>query len=120
MLDTSTGLMSESHMGSVIKDSDEWSFIEYMLQLSTRTSRVKLLQAWHVATPHVVNLFERRTAVSHIGVHNVSMRFLPHRHNSIRTSPKNRGFLSFANHSTFPPPYACGQSPVERCRQCVV
>lgn len=62
--DTGIGRMSEEHMGTVIKDSDEWSFIEYMLQLTTRTSRVKLLQVWHVASPHVMNLFERRTAVS--------------------------------------------------------
>ncbi|CDJ41337.1 Zinc finger and GTP binding domains, related [Eimeria tenella] len=60
--DTGIGRMSEEHMGTVIKDSDEWSFIEYMLQLTTRTSRVKLLQVWHVASPHVMNLFERRTA----------------------------------------------------------
>lgn len=59
-----TGRMSEAHMGTVIKNSEEWAFVEYMLQINTRTSRVKLLQAWHVAPPHVVNQFEKRTSVS--------------------------------------------------------
>ncbi|KAL8272680.1 hypothetical protein Esti_003384 [Eimeria stiedai] len=61
-LDGGGGVMSEAHMGAVIRNSDEWAFVEYMLQINTRTSRVKLLQAWHVAPPHVVYQFEKRTA----------------------------------------------------------
>lgn len=63
-LDNGTSHISEAHLGTVIRNSDEWAFVEYMLQIATRTSRVKLLQAWHVAPPHVMNQFERRTAVS--------------------------------------------------------
>ncbi|KAL8431405.1 hypothetical protein Efla_001760 [Eimeria flavescens] len=61
-LDGGGGVLSEAHMGAVIRNSDEWAFVEYMLQINTRTSRVKLLHAWHVAPPHVVYQFEKRTA----------------------------------------------------------
>lgn len=57
------GRISDDQIAAVIRYSDEWAFIEYMLQISTRTSRVKLLQAWHLSPPQVVNQFERRTAV---------------------------------------------------------
>ncbi|CDJ41324.1 B-box zinc finger family protein, related [Eimeria tenella] len=56
------GRISDDQIAAVIRYSDEWAFIEYMLQISTRTSRVKLLQAWHLSPPQVVNQFERRTA----------------------------------------------------------
>lgn len=55
--------ISEADLGAVLKNSDEWSFIEYMLQINARTTRVKLLHAWHVAPSHVVNQFEKRTDV---------------------------------------------------------
>ncbi|KYK66638.1 zinc finger protein [Toxoplasma gondii TgCatPRC2] len=53
--------LSEKDLGAVLRDSDEWAFLEYLLQMSVRTSRVRLLQAWHIATPHLVSAFERRT-----------------------------------------------------------
>lgn len=65
-LDGGNGRISDAHMGAVIQNSDEWAFIEYMLQINTRTSRVKLLQAWHVTSPHVLSQFEKRTAVRQI------------------------------------------------------
>lgn len=58
------GRIADEHMAAVIQSSDEWAFVEYMLQINTRTSRVKLLQAWHMAPRQLVNQFEKRTAVS--------------------------------------------------------
>lgn len=55
--------ISDDHIASVIRDSDEWAFVEYMIQINTRTSRVKLLHAWHLSPLPVVNQFERRTTV---------------------------------------------------------
>lgn len=54
--------ISDQHIGVVLRNSDEWALVEYLLQITTRTSRVKLLQAWHVAPPHAVNQFAKRTA----------------------------------------------------------
>ncbi|CDJ32408.1 Zinc finger protein, related [Eimeria mitis] len=54
--------ISDQHIAAVIRDSDEWAFVEYMIQINTRTSRVKLLQAWHISPLSVVNQFEKRTA----------------------------------------------------------
>ncbi|KAL8435671.1 hypothetical protein ACSSS7_002332 [Eimeria intestinalis] len=42
-LDGGGGVMSEAHMGAVIRNSDEWAFVEYMLQINTRTSRRRLV-----------------------------------------------------------------------------
>ncbi|PHJ24685.1 zinc finger protein [Cystoisospora suis] len=53
--------VSHKDLGAVLRDSDEWSFLEYLLQMSARTSRVRLLQAWHIAPPHIISNFERRT-----------------------------------------------------------
>lgn len=66
MADGSTPRVSKARRDAVAKDSDEWEFMEFMLQIHTRTSRVKLIEAWHVAPPHIANQFERRTAVSRI------------------------------------------------------
>ena len=55
--------ISYEHIAGVIRDSDEWAFVEYMVQINTRSSRVKLLQAWHMSPLPVVNQFEKRTAV---------------------------------------------------------
>ncbi|OEH79865.1 b-box zinc finger family related protein [Cyclospora cayetanensis] len=56
--------LSDDHMAGVIRHSDEWGFIEYLLQMEARTSRIKLLQAWHLPSSLLVTQFEKRTAVS--------------------------------------------------------
>ncbi|PFH32742.1 zinc finger protein [Besnoitia besnoiti] len=53
--------LSEKDLGVVLRDSDEWAFLEYLLQMSVRTSRVRLLQAWNIAPPHLISAFEKRT-----------------------------------------------------------
>ncbi|XP_026193312.1 uncharacterized protein LOC34622905 [Cyclospora cayetanensis] len=54
--------LSDDHMAGVIRHSDEWGFIEYLLQMEARTSRIKLLQAWHLPSSLLVTQFEKRTA----------------------------------------------------------
>lgn len=50
----------DSDLTQVLKDSEEWNILEYFLQMNTRTSRVKLIQAWHMSPTHIINKFEKK------------------------------------------------------------
>lgn len=52
----------DSELTQVLKDSEEWNILEYFLQMNTRTSRVKLIQAWYVSPTHIMNKFEKKNS----------------------------------------------------------
>eukprot|EP00742_Colponemidia_sp_Colp-10_P004319 GILJ01004608.1.p1 GENE.GILJ01004608.1~~GILJ01004608.1.p1 ORF type:complete len:562 (-),score=83.28 GILJ01004608.1:168-1853(-) len=43
------------------RHSDEWARIEYLLQLSARTTAVKVTNVWSIGNPHLTMQFEKRT-----------------------------------------------------------
>ncbi|SCN44830.1 zinc finger protein, putative [Plasmodium malariae] len=52
----------DNNLTQIFRDSEEWLTLEYFLQMNARTSRVKLVQAWHVSPAHVINKFEKRNS----------------------------------------------------------
>ncbi|CRG97958.1 zinc finger protein, putative [Plasmodium gallinaceum] len=52
----------DNNLTQIFRDSEEWLILEYFLQMNTRTSRVKLVQAWHVSPAHTINKFEKRNS----------------------------------------------------------
>ncbi|GAW81378.1 zinc finger protein [Plasmodium gonderi] len=52
----------ENNLTQIFRDSEEWLTLEYLLQMNVRTSRVRLVQAWHVSPAHMINKFQKRNS----------------------------------------------------------
>ncbi|SOV74420.1 zinc finger protein, putative [Plasmodium sp. gorilla clade G3] len=52
----------DNNLTQIFRDSDEWLTLEYFLQVNARTSRVKLVQAWHVSPVQVINKFQKKNS----------------------------------------------------------
>ncbi|SBS84407.1 zinc finger protein, putative [Plasmodium ovale] len=52
----------DNNLVQIFRDSEEWLTLEYFLQMNVRTSRVKLVQAWHVSPIQLINNFEKRNS----------------------------------------------------------
>lgn len=50
----------DNNLTQIFRDSEEWLTLEYFLQMNARTSRVKLVQAWHISPIEVINKFKKR------------------------------------------------------------
>ncbi|CAG9474916.1 zinc finger protein, putative [Plasmodium vivax] len=60
-LGTDTSIL-DNNLTQIFRDSEEWLTLEYLLQMNVRTSRVRLVQAWHLSPVHLINKFEKRNA----------------------------------------------------------
>ncbi|GAB66888.1 zinc finger protein [Plasmodium cynomolgi strain B] len=52
----------DKNLTQIFRDSEEWLTLEYLLQMNVRTSRVRLVQAWHLSPVHLINKFEKKNS----------------------------------------------------------